>query len=235
MVWGNVVPGVPQVGVPQPTSKPVIAIGITYREEITMQWAMRMLGPLLFIGVPWCDKLHLMARGVPQSVARDNIVTMALADKRITHILWVDTDNCTVDKDNKPVDPNQSLEMLYKLNVPIVSGLYRAKQPGFNYAAWLDANLPDNKIGWNPIQSWSGNFFPVKTIGMGFCLVKREVYEKMTPPWYPWPTTAPSEDFNFSIAAVKAGYAVNLFTDVKLSHIGLIDVKPDGTFNPLEV
>jgi len=63
MVWGNVIPGVPQVGVPQTTNKPVIAIGITHREEITMQWGLRMLGPLLFVGVSWCDKLHLLARG----------------------------------------------------------------------------------------------------------------------------------------------------------------------------
>jgi hypothetical protein len=233
MVWNSIVPGTPQVSIPNPNfNKPVIAIGITHTENVTMQWAYKMMGPLLFVGVPWCDKIAKMARGVPQSVARDQIVQLALDDPKITHILWVDTDNCC----ESPADPNQALEVLYKLNVPIVSGLYRAKQrEGFHYAAWVDAKLPDNKVGFTPIQSYTGNFFPVDTIGMGFCLVKREVYEKMPSPWYPWPTVAPSEDFNFCINARKAGYQINLFTDVKLSHIGQLDVKPDGNIKVLEV
>ena len=234
MVWNNIVPAVVQ-GSPQTSTKPVIGIGISHEEKITFQWAYRMMGPLLFIPIPWCDKLPLMSRGVPQSVARDQIVNMALADPRISHILWVDTDNVCVGPNPSPADPNQALETLFKLNVPIVSGLYRAKQrEGFNYAAWVDAKQPD-KQAFSPIQSWTGNLFQVDTIGMGFCLVKREVYEKVPPPWYPWPTVAPSEDFNFCIAARKAGYQINVYTDVKLSHIGTLDVFPDGSIKTLEV
>jgi len=214
------------------TEKPRIAIGISHTENVTMQWAMKMLGPLLFQPVAWCDKFPQMSRGVPQSVARDQIVTMALSDKKISHILWVDTDNVTI----KPANPNEALETLYKVDKPIVSGLYRAKQAtGFNFAAWVNANLPDGKLGFIPAQSFTGNFVQVDAIGMGFCLVKREVYEKIPAPWYPWPEVAPSEDFNFCIAAKKAGYAINVFTDVQLTHIGLLDVKPDGTITTLEV
>ena len=233
MVWGNVSPGAPSI-VPQ-VSKPTIAIGIIHTEMISVQWAYQMFGPLIFVPVPWCVKVPLMSRGVPQSVARDLVVKMALADKKITHILWVDTDNCCVDNAKGDyMDPNVALETLYKLQVPIVSGLYRAKQQqGFNYAAWMN-NPEPNSQGWVSIQSWSGNFFPVDVIGMGFCLVKREVYEKVPEPWFPWPTVSPSEDFNFCIAARKAGYAINLFTDVKLSHIGMLNVKPDGSVHTLE-
>jgi hypothetical protein len=228
MVWNSQVPA---------TNKPLVVIGIPHVETVTMLWAYRMLGPLLFIPVPFCDKIPQMSRGVPQSVARDQIVSLALADPKTTHILWVDTDNvCWKDPQGKsPSDPNEALNMLLQVNQPIVSGLYRAKQAeGFNYAAWVDAKIPD-KQGYTPIMDFTGNFFQVDTIGMGFCLVKREVYEKIPAPWYPWPTVSPSEDFNFCIKARAAGYAINLFTDVKLTHIGSLDVKPDGRVTTLEL
>jgi hypothetical protein len=173
-----------------------------------------------------------MARGVPQSVARDQIVEMALADKNITHIMLVDTDNCT----EEPENPNDAMQALYQLNLPIVSGLYRAKQKeGFNYAAWVDAHLPEGKLGYTSIQSFTGNLFEVDTVGMGFCLVKREVYEKMPKPWYPWPTATPSEDFNFCINAKKAGFPINVFAAVKLSHIGQLNVHIDGKVTVLDL
>jgi len=211
---------------------PRIVIGIPYEVKITMLFAMRMLGPLLFVPTGWCEKIPQMVRGVPQSIARDQIVELALADPMVTHILWVDTDSIC----ESPQDPNIALNQLYQCNVPIVSGLYRAKQKqGFNYAAWVDAKLPNNQPGFIPIQSYTGNFFQVDTIGMGFCLVKREVYEKLSPPWYEWPKASPSEDFNFCIKSKKYGYSINVFADVRIAHIGDLIVKTDGNISVLDI
>lgn len=211
---------------------PRIVIGIPYEVKITMLFAMKMLCPLLFAPNNWCEKVPQMVRGVPQSIARDQIVDLALADPTVTHILWVDTDSIC----ESPQDPNIALNQLYQCNVPIVSGLYRAKQKqGFNYAAWVDAKLPDNKVGFIPIEGYTGNFFQVGTIGMGFCLVKREVYEKIPKPWYPWPTAAPSEDFNWCISARKYGYSINVFSGVLISHIGDLIVKTDGSCSVLDI
>ena len=211
---------------------PRIVIGIPYEVKVTMLWAMKTLGPLLFIPSNWCEKVPQMVRGVPQSVARDQIVDLALADPTVTHILWVDTDSIC----ESPADPNIALNQLYQCNVPIVSGLYRAKQrQGFNYAAWVDAKLPNNQIGFIPIESYTGNFFQVDTIGMGFCLVKREVYEKLQRPWYPWPTASPSEDFAFCIQAKKLGYSINIFAGISISHIGDLVVHVDGSVSVLEI
>jgi hypothetical protein len=220
-------------------SKAKIIIGIPHTEMVTMMWATRVLGPLLYLPTHWCEKIPQMARGIPQSVARDQIVDIALKDPEVTHIFWVDSDNVPV-KQNKdgvwePMDPNLALSMLYQVNQPIVSGLYRAKQKeGFNYAAWMDAKIPDRK-GFVPVQSYTGNYFKVDVAGMGCCLVKREVYEKVPRPWHPWPEPAPSEDFNFFMAAKKYGYDVNVFADVQLSHIGTLNVMPDGVVRVLEI
>lgn len=223
------------------TFRPKILIGIPYETKITMYWGMKMLTPLLYLPLPFADKSYSMMRGVPLPVARDQIVKAALSDPAVTHIIWIDTDGICVKKDKnkdgkyETMNPNEAIQMLYQCNQPIVSGLYRAKQvTGFNWAAWVDAKIPD-KFGFTPIQSWTGNWLQVDIVGMGFCLVKREVYEKMAEPWYPWPTPQPSEDFSFCIAARKAGYAINVFTDVQLKHTGDLCVNPDGNVEVLEI
>ena len=190
-----------------------------------------MHAPLLYAPCDWCDRVQNMARGVPLPVARDQLAEILVADKTISHILWVDSDNVC----SSPPNPWDAAKMLYDRNEAIVSGLYRAKQKeGFNYAMWMDAHLPD-KQGFLPIISWTGNWLQVDTVGMGFMLVQRRVYETLPRPWHPWPTPSPSEDFNFCVAARKAGFSVNVFTDVKLRHLGELGVNPDGTASVLEV
>lgn len=226
MVWNRQ----PQPSTAIQAGRPKIMIGVPYEVKITMFWGMRMLAPLLYAPLAWADKAHSMVRGVPLPVARDQIVEAALADPAVTHIMWVDTDNICV----TPPNPNDALKMLYDCNQPIVSGLYRAKQrEGFNYAMWMDAKL--DKPGFLPIQSYTGNWLQVDVVGHGFCLVQRVVYETLKKPWYPWPTPAPSEDFNFCISARKHGFAVNVFTEVQLRHLGELSVNPDGSTSVLEV
>ena len=213
--------------------KPKISIGIPYETRITVMWAMKTLGPLLFIPVPFCDKFPQMCRGFPLPLKRDKIVEMTLADPTMTHLLFVDTDSVC----EKPSDPNQALQTLLQINEPIVSALYRAKQAtGFNPAMWVEAVEPGTgKKGYTPIQQWTGNWIQADTIGMGFCLIKREVFEKIPPPWFPWERLEPSEDFSFCVKAKAAGYKINVFTDVQVSHIGDLIVHPDGHITTLEV
>jgi hypothetical protein len=206
-------------------------------ETVSMKWSVEMMVPLFFAGTPWCEKIHKLVRGIPQNLARDQLVELALEDPLVTHILFVDSDNIC----NSPKDANVAMKMLYDCNQPIVSGLYRAKQAqGFNWAAWIDIHkvnpeFPADKTGFTPISSYSGNLFTVDVIGMGFCLIKREVYEKMPKPWHPWNTPSPSEDFNFCLNAKKYGFDSWIMADVKLDHIGQLNVHPDGTVTVLDV
>lgn len=245
MVWGQQIPTpISPVNLQSATavqvSRPKILIGIPYQTQITMYWGMKMLAPLLYVPLPFADKTFSMVRGIPLPVARDQIVKAALADPSVTHICWVDSDNiCVNPKKNKDgqyetINPNDAITMLYQCNQPIVSGLYRAKQAtGFHYAMWMDAKL--DKPGFTPIQAFTGNWLQVDVVGMGFCLVKKEVYEKIPEPWYPWATPQPSEDFAFCIKAKKTGFAINVFTKVQLRHTGDLCVNPDGNVQVLEV
>lgn len=233
MAWNRLQPPTTQPPVSTaPQGKPKIMIAVPHESRVYTEWAFKMLGPLMHVPVPWCDKVPQMARGVPLNVARDQLAEAMLADKTVTHIMWVDSDSIC----SSPPNPNDAMQMLFQCNQPIVSGLYRAKQKdGFNYAMWMDAKLPEGKLGFLPIQSFTGNWLQVDTVGMGFILVQRKVYETLPQPWHPWPTKSPSEDFNFCIAARKAGFSINVFTEVKLRHLGEMGVNLDGTITVLEV
>jgi hypothetical protein len=119
-----------------------------------------------------------------------------------------------------------------RCDAPIVSGLYRARQrQGFNYAAWKKV-----KEGYVPIESWTGNFITVDVVGLGMCLCKREVFEKVPYPWFQWIEESPSEDFFFLEKAAKFGFKTFVFTEVRGSHIsGMLKVKSNGTVVTLDV
>lgn len=245
MVWNMKAGQATAVAPVASTGKKVkIAVGMSVQEEATHEWFQRMYAPLFYGPCDWAMFLPLLSRGVPQSVARDQIVEMFLADKEFSHLLWLDSDAITVAPVieggrtiYKPMDPKDSARALYNTNGAIVSGLIRAKQAiGFNYAAWLKApGMPEGQFGVTPIGEWTGNYFPVDCVSCSFLMTKREVYEKVQRPWFPWPNPAPSEDFNFCIKAKEAGFSIKIFTEVKLSHIGLLAVQPDGTFRTLEL
>jgi len=228
IAWNRQTEGPPQT---QPIGIPRVAVGIPYQVDITMLWGFKMLAPLIAVGAPNFEKVPKMVRGIPLGVARDEIVKLALEDPKVTHILWVDTDNIC----EKPEDPNQAIQQLLQLNLPIVSGLYRAKQKeGFNYAAWADAKIP-NVVGFTPITGYTGNLVQVDTVGFGFCLIKREVFEKVPQPWFQWDKPSPSEDFNFCLKAKQYGYSINVFTDVQLGHKGDLIVHFDGKISVLDI
>lgn len=197
----------------------------------------------------WCDKFPLMSRGYSLPFARNTLVVEALKTK-CTHIFWIDSDivlenigngipNPQAPNDqtkNTPVtDPNIALRILYDTNMPIVSGLYRAKQKGgFGFAAWVKVQDKSQPRGWGyaPIASWNGNLVQVDVVGLGFCLIKREVFEKMKPPWFKWDMPDEvSEDFSFLQKAKEAGFDTHLFTDIKLRHLGDLAVNWNGTFS----
>jgi GT2 family glycosyltransferase len=184
-------------------------------------------GPLRWVPLDWCEKIPLMCR-VPSLPLARNILAKHALDAGATHLFWLDSDLVF----EKPEDPNEALRLLYLCDAPIVAGLYRAKQKvGFNYAAWVKV-----EGGYAPIREWSGNYIRVDVTGLGCCLVKREVFEKVPKPWFKWvEEEAPSEDFAFFEKCREAGYEVRIFTEVRLSHIGALKVLSDGSVSTLDV
>lgn len=214
-------PPSPSIQTQQLGIRPHVKICLPHYGNISMEFARCMLEPLDMIPQPDFDKQVLIARGILNlDTLRNDLVQMALKDPRTTHILFVDSDMVP----EQPRDPNEAIRMLLQCNNSVASGLYRAKQrDGFNYAMW--EKNPMGGIGYVPIAQWTGNWIPVSVIGFGFVLLQKECFTRVQYPWFEWGNAVPSEDFVFCEKLNKVGIEVRVFTDVKLSHIGLLKVK----------
>lgn len=235
MAW-NIQPGVAQPTQPTvqiPAGMPVVCVLIPHFGKVSMEWAQSTYGPLMHTGRQDFAKTSRVARGILNlDTLRNDLARMALEDKQVTHLLWLDSD-CIIEE---PKDVNDAIAKLLACNAPVVSGLYRAKKAKglYPYAMW--AKHPAADYGYIDIPKWTGNFISVDAIGFGFCLVKREVFEKIPPPWFQWDKPQPSEDFAFCKKIREAGYEIKVYTDVKLSHEGMMKVLcNDGAVHMLDV
>ena len=202
--------------------KPKIQVCIPHWGNVSVEWANAMLVPLQTPLVEF-DKYVMIMRGIVNlDTERNLMVRETLKDTAVTHLLFVDSDMIP----ENPTNPNDAIKLLLSCNVPIVSGLYRAKQKdGFNYAMW--AKNPTAQRGYAAIGTWTEktNWLQVAVVGFGFVLLKREVFEKIPYPWFAWDKPdGVSEDFFFCEKARSLGYDINVFTDVTLSHIGQLKV-----------
>lgn len=220
-----------------PSGMSHVCILVPHHGEVSLEWVNSTYGPLMFIPRADFAKSNRVARGIMNLDTHRNIlVKAALEDKTVTHIFFLDTDIIA----ETPTDPNESLRMLLSCNVPIVSGLYRAKKAkgSYPYAMWAGPVLEagTGTKGYVDIPSWTGNWIPVGAVGFGCVLIKREVFEKVSYPWFEWHEPPnPSEDFFFCEKARNAGFEIKVITDVKFSHIGLMKVKIDGQVHVLDV
>ena len=97
--------------------------------------------------------------------------------------------------DDDIIGPSNGLVTLLGTGLPIVCGLYMAKKKKEErgLAAWM--NNPGG-AGYLAIQmNQNGRFIQVDVTGMGFALIHRSVFERVTYPWFEWPVGGPSEDF----------------------------------------
>ena len=222
--------------------KPLVCVCIPHTSNVSLEWASRTYVPLQ-IPDPRFDKIFQMARGVPVDLAREQMVDAALT-AGASHIFFIDSDEII----EPPLNVNDAVAAFLELNQPIISGLYRAKQRpnpgqtlgdaaalmGFNYAIWQKVQGGFTFV--LPPQPPT-NFFAVDVTGLGLTLIRREVFEKVSKPWFPWELGGPSEDFAFYMKAKAAdpSYICWIYSGVSASHVGDLKVKVDGSFSTLEV
>ena len=209
-------------------AKPKIALLLPHIGTLPSEFVEKVWGPLRWIPLDWCDKMPFMCKTPSLPLAR-NILAQQALDAGATHLLWIDSDAVC----ESPLDPNEALKRLYSCDFPIVGCIYKAKQKvGFNYAAWAKA-----EGGYVPIQSWTGNYFSADVTGFHFILIRREVFEKTSKPWFHWEEPdSVSEDFYFYEKCRKeAGYEIKIFSEVRLSHLGNLKLLSDGKVTTRDV
>lgn len=220
----------------QSSNVPTIAIAIPYNDW-EHEFTEKVYTYLRAVPLDFANKKFCLSNVPSISTARNALVQQAL-DTNADYIFWLDTDHSFEDPTNPNgfADPNAALKAMYQIinkdpkskKDKIVSGLYRAKQKaGFNYAAWLWQEYAN---GYAPIQEWTGNFIEVDVVGLGCCLMDIKVFRDVPRPWFHWDETSElSEDFYFLKKAKQYGWNTKVFTEVKLSHIGKLKVRCDGS------
>ena len=102
--------------------------------------------------------------------ARNDLVKVAL-EAKCDYIFFIDSDM---------ILPKLTLERLYDMNVPVASGLYFAKSPP--YLPVVRDFIEDRFIFKKIIDF--GKIIEVGGVGMGCCLIKKEVFDKLEYPWF---------------------------------------------------
>ena len=199
---------------------PRIAVCIPHTGEVNMEWVHTAYGPLIFKESTWCVKHSFLCRGPPIDLAREDVVNQAL-EWKADYIFFLDSDVIP----EIPSDINSMLYKLYKRDLPIVSGMYRTKKVGNPWAMWT---FVDKDTGFKNINEWNSDLLEVDVTGLGCCLIKTEVFDKIEKPWFRWDLKyAPSEDFYFLLKAKAEGkYKVIVDTTIKCSHIGTVKILP---------
>jgi len=148
---------------------------------------------------------------IPLDKARNALVADFLVKSpKASHILFWDDDI---------VPEPTALMQLWVHDAPIVSGLYFQKGPPYHPLMSLKVtDSAGRNAGYTHLIQWKqGETYNVDGIGMGFCLIRKDVFQNI--PWPPFDFTEFSEDYNFCTKARDAGYKISVDTSVLLNHI----------------
>lgn len=146
------------------------------------------------------------------SKVRNYGVALALADKEVTHTLWVDSDMTF---------PSDALERLLSHDLPIVGCAY-SKRDGKGVVA---SSADGKQLTTIP----KDGVHKAKVLGFGLILIQRSVYEAMEMPYFyePWVEGhgPVGEDAYFLLQASDKG--VDTYYDAELSnqvgHLGVTE------------
>lgn len=211
--------------------KPKVAILCCAMDMVSWVFMERSWNPLWYQGQPDFDKYLSVMRG-STSVAqkRNMMIEHALQDPLVTHIFMLDNDVIYEDANG---DINTAIRFMLNLDMPILSGALRVRGHGFPMMIY---QYIDEKQGFKPLPHKlfkdRTKLIEVDGTGMGFILIKREVFEHVEKPWYLEDKF--TEDFYFCLKAKKAGYPVYITNDLRLSHLSLLKIRWDGTVTGLE-
>lgn len=155
-------------------------------------------------------------QGMPFDSAR-NAACQRVLEGGYKYLFFLDSDVLT---------PPDTILRLIAHGLPIVSGLYYRRQPPL-----IPVMLKGKQwiTEWNPPNSR----IEVDMCGAGCLLIRRDVLEKVPPPWFNWQldkegTDKLSEDFAFCMKAKAHGFTVHVDTSIVCRHIGYSESVPGG-------
>ena len=120
--------------------------------------------------------------------------------------------------------PVNSLEILLRHDLPVVACNYSTRSVPLKGVAYTKIGDWDSWLGYNANGPKMSN---VEGVGMGFMLVKSEVFYKMSKPWFEITYNENlgdhiGEDFYFCKKAIELGYEVTIDNVLsrEIKHLG---------------
>ena len=179
-------------------------------------------------------------KGNPVDIDRDLQVRTALKDGH-DWVFFLDSD---------VIPPEDVIERLASHRLPIVSGMYTAKQAGnFVWSVWVDSVDPSNGAKcFSPVIDFENDkLLKVDgVVGAGCLMVHRKVFEKISElypdlPFFFWTKDRDpkvfkdfklpnarmnnaSEDFWFCLLARSAGFDIVVDPGVKCGHLAFVEL-----------
>ena len=194
-------------------------------------WARFTKSVVNMVAYSWLQGLKIYQMGITERMAiewaRNSLARQAISHineytgEPFTHFLWLDDDHV--------FNPDMALYLAQHAGLDMVSALYfaRAGKP-FPTAYVKDKADPDPYKHF-PLLGTPEQLFEVDAIGLGACLMRREVLECVPPPWFTLDYRG-GEDIAFCVKAKQHGVTIWVDGSYVLGHIGDPNVVTQDTF-----
>jgi len=204
-----------------------LALCIPHQTFVTMEWAFA------FRNLKLPSHLYFFNKGMPVDTAREQMTRSALKHD-IKYIFYLDTDVVL-----QPDAVMQLIEFSEKFNLPVISALYYARKRDAlgTPAAWKIIERKGNDIKLAPVavEKYKNKIIEVDTIGMGACLVKREIFDMLDEknpdkPFFEWGLGRKnlpqvSEDFYFCLRLIdELNIHPYVATSIQASHVSVAEI-----------
>lgn len=176
------------------------------------------------------DYLHILNRSVDtlifithdRSPANGrNIMVEEARRNNCTHICFIDDDMAF-----KP----DTLDLLLKHDVDVVSGLYFSRSFPHQPLIFDSFDEEGHAFFHYLDDSKSSGLIPIAAAGLGFCLIKLSVFDKLIKPYFRLGELDPEQwcdDIGFFFRLNKLGIKCYCDLDCKVGHIGTMVVWPN--------
>lgn len=166
--------------------------------------------------------IQIFVPGMEVGEARNRSVRHFMNDDTLKYLIFIDDDL---------ILPEDGLIKLYRgmdeKGYDIIGSVYRTKEP-CNETVSYKKNAQGLITSIANEELLENEYLDVDVVGMGFTIVKKEVFKAMSDPWYKtvqekftYGTRSMTEDVYFCHKAKDLGFKIGLATDVICPHINV--------------
>lgn len=149
-----------------------------------------------------------------------NMLAQAAIDTNCTHLLIIDDDM---------EFRGDVIKRLIEHDKEIITGLY-LQRSWPHRPLTFDFVEEDGSALYSYLESDKTGLQEIANCGLGFCLIKTDVFKQMAKPWFRLGEYDPqewSDDIGFFNRATKVGFKIYVDLDIMIGHIGTVIIRPE--------